>query len=73
MFEKQQKSSEHQQKNVNNALPPPEEHLCSLRRQSAFETLALADIQSVEEHGTVPHPADSAVEQARNWVEYDEL
>ena len=76
MFEISKNGSEHQRQNtkdINSALPPPEDQLCGSRKQSAFETLALADIKTIDDHGAVPHPSDMAVEQARKWVEYDEL
>lgn len=60
------------EKNLSNALPPPQQDL-GLAIPAAFQTLALADIKSTAKHGAVGQPSDLAVAEAREWVEEDEM
>ena len=41
--------------------------------QSTYETLAILEIKRINPTGNVPQPSDEAIEQAKQWVDQNEL
>lgn len=58
---------------LNQALPTPAKNSDKLRKKAAFATLAVEEFSRHKDNGAVLLSEDSAVEEARDWVNYDEL
>ena len=57
----------------NKPSPTPAKHDNSLRKDEAFKTLAVEEFSRNIDTQAPPESSDSAVAEARAWVEYDKL